>query len=149
MGSRHRPELARAVGFSCHRVSDGHSSPAFSAYTVIETIFKSFTVCFPFKRFIMMAGRTPEWTRALVIKKCPAEGKPVYHDAVLEKRPLQQLKHGEVLVKMSAVSFNRREVSVCHCYGEEHQVVAHPNTLIALDTPWSIPRNQVWEHLWR
>jgi NADPH:quinone reductase-like Zn-dependent oxidoreductase len=60
----------------------------------------------------MMAGRTPEWTRALILKKCSAETKPVYHDVVLEKRPLRQLKHGEVLVKISAVSFNRRDVSV-------------------------------------
>ncbi|OJA20396.1 hypothetical protein AZE42_05357 [Rhizopogon vesiculosus] len=57
-----------------------------------------------------MASKRPEWTRALVIKKCSAEAKPVYHDAVLEKRPLQQLKHGEVLVKMSATSFNHRDL---------------------------------------
>ena len=60
----------------------------------------------------MTSGRAPEWTRALVIKKCSEEAKPVYHDAVLETRPLEQLKHGEVLVKMSAVSFNRREMSI-------------------------------------
>jgi NADPH:quinone reductase-like Zn-dependent oxidoreductase len=59
----------------------------------------------------MMASRIPESTRALVIKKCSAEAKPVYHDAVLETRPLQQLKPGEVLVKMGAVSFNHRDVS--------------------------------------
>jgi hypothetical protein len=113
VGFRNRPELARAVAELLKpiwRCSPG--CPAFTAYTVIETIFKSFTACFPFKRSIIMAGRTPEWTRALVIKKCSAEAKPVYHDAVLETRPLQQLKHGEVLVKMSAVSFNRREVSI-------------------------------------
>ncbi|KAG1734330.1 hypothetical protein EDB19DRAFT_1911189 [Suillus lakei] len=57
-----------------------------------------------------MAGRTPESTRALVVKKCSAEAKPVYHDAVLETRPLQQLKQGEVLVKMGAVSFNHRDL---------------------------------------
>ncbi|KAG1863611.1 hypothetical protein DFJ58DRAFT_774080 [Suillus subalutaceus] len=58
----------------------------------------------------MMAGRIPESTRALVIKKCSAEAKPVYHDAVLETRPLQQLKQGEILVKMGAVSFNHRDL---------------------------------------
>ncbi|KAG2145067.1 hypothetical protein BD769DRAFT_1419676 [Suillus cothurnatus] len=58
----------------------------------------------------MMASRIPESTRALVIKKCSAEAKPVYHDAVLETRPLQQLKPGEVLVKMGAVSFNHRDL---------------------------------------
>lgn len=58
-----------------------------------------------------MASRIPESTRALVIKKCSAEATPVYHHAVLETRPLQQLKQGEVLVKMGAVSFNHRDVS--------------------------------------
>lgn len=60
----------------------------------------------------MMTGIAPQWTRALVLKKCSAEAKPVYHDVVLEKRPLRQLRRGEVLVKINAVSFNRREVSV-------------------------------------
>ncbi|OJA20397.1 hypothetical protein AZE42_05356 [Rhizopogon vesiculosus] len=64
----------------------------------------------------MTSGRIPEWTRELVVKKCSADTKPVYHDAVLEKRPLQQLKHGEILVKISAVSFNRRDVSVIFGY---------------------------------
>ncbi|KAG0696697.1 hypothetical protein DFH29DRAFT_950106 [Suillus ampliporus] len=58
----------------------------------------------------MMAGRIPESTRALVIKKCSAGAKFVYHDAVLETRPLQQLKQGEILVKMGAVSFNHRDL---------------------------------------
>ncbi|KAG1827428.1 uncharacterized protein BJ212DRAFT_1565534 [Suillus subaureus] len=57
-----------------------------------------------------MSGIIPESTRALVIKKCSAEAKPIYHDAVLETRPLQQLKQGEVLVKMGAVSFNHRDL---------------------------------------
>src|SRR5258707_754175 len=98
-----------------------------------------------------MASKTPEWTRALVIKKCSAEAKPAYHDAVLEKRPLQQLKHGEVLVKMSAMSFNRREVSMATIfrYSEDSESLLIHTTLIALDTPWSIPGNQVREHLWR
>ncbi|KAG0693074.1 hypothetical protein DFH29DRAFT_965780 [Suillus ampliporus] len=50
----------------------------------------------------MMAGRIPESTRALVIKKCSAGAKFVYHDA--------QLKQGEILVKMGAVSFNHRDL---------------------------------------
>ncbi|KAJ8583566.1 NAD(P)-binding protein [Rhizopogon salebrosus TDB-379] len=57
-----------------------------------------------------MAGRTPEWTRALVLRQCSAEAKPVYHDTVLENRPLPQLKHEEVLVKINAASFNRRDL---------------------------------------
>jgi NADPH:quinone reductase-like Zn-dependent oxidoreductase len=59
-----------------------------------------------------MAGRTPEWTRALVLRQCYAEAKPVYHDTVLENRPLPQLNRGEVLVKINAASFNRRDVSM-------------------------------------
>jgi hypothetical protein len=86
------------------------------------------------------AGRTPEWTRALVLKKCAAKAKPVYHDAVLEKRPLRQLQHGEILVKISAASFNRRDVSVTLLVAlAVAGFVAHPDSLIALDTPWSIP----------
>ncbi|OJA18594.1 hypothetical protein AZE42_08605 [Rhizopogon vesiculosus] len=57
-----------------------------------------------------MSGRMPQWTRELVVKKCPTDTEPVYHDVVLEKRLLQQLKHGEILVKISAVSFNRRDL---------------------------------------
>jgi NADPH:quinone reductase-like Zn-dependent oxidoreductase len=86
------------------------------------------------------AGRTPEWTRALVLKKCAAEAKPVYHDAVLEKRPLRQLQHGEILVKISAASFNRRDVSITLLVAlVVAGFVAHPDALIALDTSWSIP----------
>jgi len=65
----------------------------------------------------MMVGRTPEWAQTLVLKKCSTEAKPVYHDIVLEKHPLQQLKYGEVLVKINAASFNRREVCMRHCEG--------------------------------
>jgi NADPH:quinone reductase-like Zn-dependent oxidoreductase len=82
------------------------------------------------------AGRTPEWTRALVLKKCAAKAKPVSH----EKRPLRQLQHGEILVKISAASFNRRDVSVTLLVAlAVAGFVAHPDSLIALDTPWSIP----------
>jgi hypothetical protein len=91
----------------------------------------------------MTAGRIPESTRALVIKK--SEAKPVYHDAVVETRPLQQLTKGEILVKMGAVSFNHRDVSDMTSAWQEF--FTHPNALTALDTPWSIPRNQLWERL--
>ena len=49
--------------------------------------------------------------RALTLKRGPPERKPVYHDAVVEVRPMPALQKGQVLVKMGAVSFNHREVS--------------------------------------
>ena len=59
-----------------------------------------------------MAVRLPKETRALVLKKSLAERKPLYHDAVIEKRAIPTLKHGQVLVKMGAVAFNHRDVSI-------------------------------------
>jgi hypothetical protein len=91
----------------------------------------------------MTTSRFPESTRALVVKK--SEAKPVYHDAVVVTRPLQQLTKGEVLVKMGAVSFNHRDVSDMASAWQEF--FTHPNALTALDTPWSIPRDQLWERL--
>ncbi|KAH7924734.1 NAD(P)-binding protein [Leucogyrophana mollusca] len=57
-----------------------------------------------------MAGRLPKSTHALVVKRCSEGKKPIYHDAILEERPIRPLKTGEILVKMSAVSFNHRDV---------------------------------------
>ncbi|KIJ61516.1 hypothetical protein HYDPIDRAFT_115660 [Hydnomerulius pinastri MD-312] len=54
--------------------------------------------------------RIPKQTRALVVKKSPADRKPLYHDAVIEERPIPTLKRGQVLVKMGAVSFNHRDL---------------------------------------
>lgn len=59
-----------------------------------------------------MTVRLPKETRALVVKKSPAERKPLYHDAVIEKRPIPVLQRGQVLVKMGAVAFNHRDVSI-------------------------------------
>lgn len=46
----------------------------------------------------------------LVVKKSPSERKPVYHDAVLERHPISALQEGQILVKMGAVAFNRKDV---------------------------------------
>lgn len=51
-------------------------------------------------------------TKALILRKtAPAKGASVYHDVVLEQRPVPALKHGELLLRVSAVAFNRRDVS--------------------------------------
>lgn len=59
-----------------------------------------------------MTVKLPKETRALVLKKSPVERKPVYHDAVIEKRPIPTLQKGQVLLKMGAVAFNHRDVSL-------------------------------------
>lgn len=59
-----------------------------------------------------MAVRLPKETRALVVSKSLAETKPLYHDAMVEKRPIPTLQRGQVLVKMGAVAFNHRDVSI-------------------------------------
>jgi hypothetical protein len=53
----------------------------------------------------------PTSTKALVIRKRdPVDGQ-VWHDAVLEERPLPELAQGQVLVRIVAAGFNRRDVS--------------------------------------
>jgi hypothetical protein len=52
----------------------------------------------------------PKFTNALVLRKATSQAKAVYHDAVVVSRPIPPLKHGEILVKMIAVAFNRREL---------------------------------------
>lgn len=56
----------------------------------------------------------PETTKVITLKRSTSTtgSGPVYHDAVLETRPISQLKHGEVLVRMGAVGFNHRDVSI-------------------------------------
>ncbi|KAJ7087673.1 NAD-P-binding protein [Mycena belliarum] len=52
----------------------------------------------------------PRTTKALVLRKSPAERKPAYHDAIVEEQPIPALKPGEVLVKISAAAFNHRDL---------------------------------------
>ena len=49
--------------------------------------------------------------RALILKRGPLERKPVYHDALLDDKPIPALKRGEVLVKIGAAAYNHRDVS--------------------------------------
>lgn len=58
-----------------------------------------------------MVSNIPKSTKALVLKNPALQRKPVYHDAVVEERPISiALKPGEVLVRIGAAAFNHREV---------------------------------------
>lgn len=70
----------------------------------------------------MTTTKIPKFTKALTIKPAATTLKHVYHEAVLEERPLPPLKKGEVLVRIGAAAFNHRDVLHMH----------HP-TLV----PWS------------
>ncbi|KII88285.1 hypothetical protein PLICRDRAFT_124628 [Plicaturopsis crispa FD-325 SS-3] len=52
----------------------------------------------------------PAATRAIVLRKSAVAKSPTYHDARLEQRPIPPLTNGQVLVKIGAVGFNRREL---------------------------------------
>ncbi|KZO93070.1 NAD-binding protein [Calocera viscosa TUFC12733] len=54
----------------------------------------------------------PTTTRCLVLKEAKdvQQGAPVYHDVVVDERKVPSLKNGEVLVRISAVAFNHRDV---------------------------------------
>ncbi|TFK36440.1 hypothetical protein BDQ12DRAFT_706376 [Crucibulum laeve] len=52
----------------------------------------------------------PKFTRALILKESSIQKKPVYNDAVLEKKPIPTLKPGQVLVKIGAAAYNHRDV---------------------------------------
>ncbi|KAJ7184834.1 hypothetical protein C8R46DRAFT_1065285 [Mycena filopes] len=56
-----------------------------------------------------MPTKLPQTTKALVLQKCGPERAPLLYDAVVVEQAIPALKAGEVLVKMGAVSFNRRD----------------------------------------
>ncbi|PCH37808.1 NAD(P)-binding protein [Wolfiporia cocos MD-104 SS10] len=56
----------------------------------------------------MSSSQMPAVTKAIVMRK--SQRKPVYHDTVLEERPLPALQKGQVLVKVAAAGFNHRDV---------------------------------------
>ncbi|KAK2462463.1 hypothetical protein APHAL10511_005433 [Amanita phalloides] len=58
----------------------------------------------------MPSESVPQETRAVVLKQAPPDRRPLYHDAVLTTKPIPDLKEGEILVKITAAAFNRREV---------------------------------------
>lgn len=52
----------------------------------------------------------PQKTRALILNKTdPVDGK-TYHSAALEQRPIPALEAGQLLVRIGAAGFNRRDV---------------------------------------
>jgi NADPH:quinone reductase-like Zn-dependent oxidoreductase len=57
---------------------------------------------------------TPATTRVLVLRKTPAaEGQATWHATALVDAPLPALQEGQVVVKVYAAGFNRRDVSRC------------------------------------
>ena len=50
--------------------------------------------------------------KAVILRQSPPDRKPVYHDAVLEDTPIPTPGKDELLVKLTAVSFNRRDVCI-------------------------------------
>ncbi|KAJ3533647.1 hypothetical protein NM688_g7252 [Phlebia brevispora] len=57
-----------------------------------------------------MPLKLPRVSRAVLLKRSPPERKPVYHDIVIEERPIPALKQGEVLVKIGAAAYNHRDL---------------------------------------
>ncbi|KAI0672793.1 NAD(P)-binding protein [Trametes maxima] len=55
------------------------------------------------------ALQIPKITKAIVLRKAASAVKPVYHDAILEERPIPELKAGQVLVRLHAAAFNHRD----------------------------------------
>lgn len=53
----------------------------------------------------------PESTKALVLcKSSTSQTNHVYHNVAIESRPIPSLKPGEILVRMTAIAFNRRDL---------------------------------------
>ncbi|KAI0819102.1 NAD(P)-binding protein [Irpex lacteus] len=52
----------------------------------------------------------PKTTKALVLKQAATNKKPILHDAIVEDRPIPQLKPGQVLVRINAAAFNHRDL---------------------------------------
>ena len=61
-----------------------------------------------------MNTKIPKFTKALTIQPAATKIKPVYHEAVLDERPLPPLKKGQVLVRIGAAAFNHRDVLPMH-----------------------------------
>jgi NADPH:quinone reductase-like Zn-dependent oxidoreductase len=52
----------------------------------------------------------PSTTKTLVLRKPTKDVKPIYYDVVPEEKPIQELRRGEILVKIEVAGFNHREV---------------------------------------
>ncbi|KAJ7205489.1 hypothetical protein GGX14DRAFT_500617 [Mycena pura] len=57
-----------------------------------------------------MSFKLPQTTRALVLRKAPADRSPPYHDIAIQEQPIPALQTGQVLVKIAAAAFNHREL---------------------------------------
>ncbi|KIM48515.1 hypothetical protein M413DRAFT_437742 [Hebeloma cylindrosporum] len=57
-----------------------------------------------------MSSKLPTNTKVIVIQESKVPQKPLYHDARLIDRPLSPPKPGEVVVKMTVVGFNHKDV---------------------------------------
>lgn len=87
----------------------------------------------------------PRTTKALVVQKASQQGSTLYHDAVLQDRPIPALTSGQVLVKMGAVAFNHRDVRFVH--NQQRRLRALYNCKV-VDTKRPIPWNCLWERIW-
>ena len=52
----------------------------------------------------------PTSTKAIVLRKDASGAKDVFHDAIVSNIPIPPLQSGQVLVKLSALAFNRRDL---------------------------------------
>ena len=59
-----------------------------------------------------MSYTLPKYTKALILQESTVPREPTYHDAVLTKRPISPPKPGEVVVKLGAVGFNHKDVTL-------------------------------------
>ncbi|KAF9819802.1 hypothetical protein IEO21_01893 [Rhodonia placenta] len=57
-----------------------------------------------------MDSQLPKSTKVLILQKSSPECKPIYHDVILEERPIPALKEGQILVKVNAAGLNHREI---------------------------------------
>lgn len=88
----------------------------------------------------MTFTKLPRFTKSLTVKKAPAQSNPVYHEAVIEQKPLPALKKGEILVKIGAAAFNHRDVSGANLVSKEYLKAIEQG----LDTQRTIPPYRVW-----
>lgn len=64
----------------------------------------------------MTPHKAPQRCKAVVLRKAVDQRGPYKFDAVLEDRTIPPLKDGQVLVKVEAAGFNRKEVSPWYAF---------------------------------
>lgn len=55
----------------------------------------------------------PDSTRALIIEKSRGNDTPLYHEVILKTITLRSPGPNDVTVRVNAIAFNHREVSIC------------------------------------